>query len=111
MIITISFHYSWRFHDDESGIDNYRLTIFENSGGQVRRFEPSHSTLRYETIEPMSSNDTSIHLNKSVTLKNGARYHVKVASLNRAKLSKSYDSLGVVMDATGPHLQEVSQIL
>ena len=110
MIGTISFHYSWRFYDHESGIDNYRLTIFEKYGGQVRRFKPSHLTQRFETIKPASFNDTSIYLNKSVTLKNGARYHVKVASLNRAKLSKSYDSLGVVMDATGPQLQEVSEI-
>ena len=77
----------------------------------MRRFQPTSSSVRYDTIIPTSFNETSIQLTRSASLRSGAFYNVKVTGLNRAELSKTYDSIGVIVDTTGPSMIEVSQRL
>ncbi|XP_071094116.1 uncharacterized protein [Haliotis cracherodii] len=96
-------HLSWKFEDAESGIEKYMVSVFENSAGMKRRIWPS--TDEAKDI-PATGGQISYPLTY-LTLENGARYFAHVIAVNKAKMSKTVDSPGVVIDYTLPEVKKI----
>ncbi|XP_046568758.1 uncharacterized protein LOC124277142 [Haliotis rubra] len=91
----------WYFTDEESGILEYRYTIFEKIGGQKKKFWPKDETFAVIEVEK-----ADIQLD-SLPLTNGAQYTTSVTALNNALLATSVESSGVVIDTTPPTVKKV----
>ncbi|XP_046375524.2 uncharacterized protein LOC124148470 [Haliotis rufescens] len=91
----------WYFTDEESGILEYRYTIFEKIGGQKKRFWPKDETFAVIEVEK-----ADIQLD-FLPLTNGALYTTSVTALNNALLATSVESSGVLIDTTAPTVKKV----
>ncbi|XP_067685182.1 uncharacterized protein [Haliotis asinina] len=96
-------HLSWKFEDAQSGIEKYMVSVFEDYAGMKRRIWPS--TDKAKDI-PATGGQMSYPLT-SLTLVDGARYFAHVIAVNKAKMSRSVDSLGVVIDSTPPEVDKI----
>lgn len=94
----------WRFNDNESGIKEYRYTVFELMYGIKKKVWPKTTT--YFKISPRFMSQR-IDLDLFERLIPGATYSVKVTAINHAQLSKVHESNGVTIDPTPPIMIEV----
>lgn len=94
----------WEFSDLESGLAEYRYLVKEINSGITRTIYPEHGDLI--SIDPQPQM-VSIEI-ENLHLKNGALYKVHVIAVNKARLSSSHLSAGVLIDTTPPIVKNVS---
>ena len=95
---------SWIMIDTESGILEYRLTIFARYQGSTSQFFPENAP--YMSIQPQEIGESGVLTcwSLSIKLSIGTLYTVSVTPINRANLSTVYTSSGIVPDNTPPHI-------
>ena len=96
----------WNFKDGDSGLIYYQYSITEIQHGNKKHFWPQGE--RFHTISNPSE-DYSTTLS-GLTLSNGAMYKVNVIAMNKALLSTSHTSAGVIVDTTAPIMSQVCVI-
>ena len=94
----------WEFHDSESGIKEYRYSVFQSIHGLKRRFWPITSNY-ISILQTLGSPFRNVNITKPLLL--GAKYTVHVTAINEAKLSTSHESNGVTVDSTPPLMEKV----
>ncbi|KAI8510725.1 hypothetical protein Bbelb_116410, partial [Branchiostoma belcheri] len=118
---------NWVFEDKKSGLDHFKMSVFETHGGSKHTLylgdrqprtespgDPYAEALRFlrkqaalsdkEQLIPGSMvNWTSPQLN----LRPGRHYSIRVTAVNRAGLSSVHDTDGVVLDTTPPSMVKV----
>ncbi|XP_062588035.1 uncharacterized protein LOC134249704 [Saccostrea cucullata] len=95
----------WEFEDTESGIKEYRYAVFEYFHGTKRRFWPKMGM--FLTIFPSAnSGPVAVDFDEQ-NLVAGAKYSVHVTAVNKAELSTSHESDGVIIDPTPPVISKV----
>ncbi|XP_013400547.1 uncharacterized protein LOC106166509 [Lingula anatina] len=95
----------WQYDDQESGILEYRVTVFQSYHGQKQRFWPYDQRDKSYTME---DGEKQFIFNKSsLKLDNGAKYSLHVTAINRALLSANYETKGVTVDTTPPVIKDV----
>ncbi|KAI6660256.1 hypothetical protein LOD99_10426 [Oopsacas minuta] len=90
--------------DPESGIKEYRLTIFATSQGSTSKFYPKDPLIDI-TIQPQSIGESGVLTcwsDDTLQLSSGTLYTVRITPVNRADLSTSYSSTGIIPDNTAP---------
>jgi hypothetical protein len=91
--------YSWNFIDPESGIKEYRLTVYEVEYGMQRKMLPP--TEKY--VKTVAENITFTGL----SLKDGHKYILKVVAINKAGMPALHESEGVTVDISPPAVTKV----
>ncbi|XP_013394005.1 uncharacterized protein LOC106161555, partial [Lingula anatina] len=94
----------WQYGDEESGILEYRVTIFQLYQGQKQKLWPSD---QHDETFTMMEAEPQFVFNQSLQLINGAKYSLHVTAMNRALLSASHETTGVIIDTTPPKMKEV----
>ncbi|KAK3589126.1 hypothetical protein CHS0354_017092 [Potamilus streckersoni] len=94
----------WDFEDAESGIAEYRYVVNELYMGRHRVIVPKNG--KFETLIPSPASLINLDLN-TLNLLDGALYTVQVTALNKAKLSSSHESAGIIVDTSPPSLSKV----
>ncbi|XP_066298079.1 uncharacterized protein [Branchiostoma lanceolatum] len=89
---------NWEFDDVESGIDHYKLAVFQYHGGSRLQIYPAQKN-NWVTVEGSAAGWTS---SAPLTLVPGARYSVRVSAVNGAGLTTTHDTDGVIIDPTPP---------
>lgn len=93
----------WEFSDLESGLAEYRYIVKEIDAGITRIIYPENGD--FSSIDPQPQM-VSMEI-EDQHLKSGALYKVHVIAVNKARLSSSYLSAGVLIDTTPPVLTNV----
>ena len=94
-------HLMWNFRDDESGIKEYRTTIFETKEGIKQQFWPEHTP--FNLMKPVSEYYGKVDvIVDELALRNGGKYSLHVTAINGALLSTGHESPGVIVDTTAP---------
>lgn len=97
----------WQFRDSESGIREYRYSVFEHLHGMKKRIWPKID--KYLTIIPKSKSELiELDFDKQ-HLTTGAKYSVHVTAINQAHLSTAHESEGVTIDPTPPIIFKVKE--
>ncbi|XP_062598765.1 uncharacterized protein LOC134260192, partial [Saccostrea cucullata] len=94
-----SLSYAWKFLDPESGIKQYRLTVFEVHQGMKLKFYPTNEDF-------IRTNAENITLS-GLSLQNGRKYLVKIVAINNADMPVSHESDGVMIDTSAPVISQV----
>ncbi|XP_070573951.1 uncharacterized protein [Ptychodera flava] len=94
---------NWRFQDAESGIDHYKLSVYETFGGTRKQIFPFSEP--YETLHKTSTIWTST---EELSLKTGGHYEVRVSAVNGAGLTNVQDTNGVIVDPSPPVMRALS---
>ncbi|XP_070574642.1 uncharacterized protein [Ptychodera flava] len=94
---------NWEFQDFESGIDHYKLSVYETFGGTRRQIYPFGEP--YETLGKTSTIWTST---EELSLKTGGHYEVRVSAVNGAGLTNVQDTNGVIVDPSPPVMRALS---
>ncbi|XP_066299087.1 uncharacterized protein [Branchiostoma lanceolatum] len=89
---------NWEFEDVESGIDHYKLAVFQHHGGSRLQIYPVQKN-EWLTVEGSAAGWTN---SEPLTLVPGARYSVRVSAVNEAGLTTTHDTDGVIIDPTPP---------
>ncbi|KAI8518956.1 hypothetical protein Bbelb_022130, partial [Branchiostoma belcheri] len=92
-----SFSSGWGFYDNESGLDHFKMSIFETLHGTKQQIFPVGATW-----ELLNSPSLTHHKVSGLSLSAGALYQTRVASVNRALLSSAYDTDGSIVDPSQP---------
>ncbi|XP_061177745.1 uncharacterized protein LOC133186528 [Saccostrea echinata] len=93
----------WKFEDQESDIKEYRVLINRLEAGQKLKIWPEN--MDYQIFE--SSSKEAERYNISLSLASGYKYFAHITAINRADLSTTHESNGVVIDITPPTLIKV----
>ncbi|WAQ98196.1 hypothetical protein MAR_022569, partial [Mya arenaria] len=92
---------TWNYQDEESGIDLYRVTIFESKYGIKQKYWPNGK--KYNETKPISAfNGRMQVVLDNLSLEDGSRYSLQVSAINGAKLSTSHETQGCIIDTTFP---------
>ncbi|KAI8519526.1 hypothetical protein Bbelb_027830 [Branchiostoma belcheri] len=89
---------NWEFEDPESGIDHYKLAVFQYHGGSRLQIYPAQKN-DWVIVEGSASGWTN---SDPLSLVPGARYSVRVSAVNGAELTTTHDTDGVIVDPTPP---------
>lgn len=96
----------WNFYDYESGISEYRVTVFESRYGLKQKFWPKQ--IPFNVITPLDPFNARIYSPLTeVKLQDGVTYTLHVTALNGGLLSTSHETKGVTIDTTPPNKPEV----
>ncbi|WAR20843.1 hypothetical protein MAR_014817 [Mya arenaria] len=94
---------TWNFQDEESGINFYRVTIFESEFGTKNVYWPKNETMDYNETKPVSAYNGLMHVVlDNLSLKDGYKYSLRVTAFNGAKLSTLHETQGCTIDASSP---------
>lgn len=97
----------WQYQDKESGIKEYRYSVFELMHGIKKRVWPK--TAMYLSIQPnLTSQPTETYYTEKLV--SGATYSVHVTAINQAQMSTTHESNGVTIDPTQPIMLRVRPI-
>ncbi|KAK3612537.1 hypothetical protein CHS0354_024514 [Potamilus streckersoni] len=90
---------NFKFVDDESGLDHYKIQVYELKEGSRHQIYPAHDGSWVEL-----KNDTSItsYTQTGLHLSAGAHYSLRVGAVNQAGFVAAYDTNGVIVDNTPP---------
>ncbi|XP_035662464.1 uncharacterized protein LOC118406510 [Branchiostoma floridae] len=91
-----SFSSGWGFLDNESGLDHFKMAIFETLHGTKQQIFPDDT---WELLYPATLDH---HKVSGLSLSAGALYQTRVAAVNRALLSAAYDTDGAIVDPSPP---------
>ncbi|KAL3857351.1 hypothetical protein ACJMK2_012027 [Sinanodonta woodiana] len=94
----------WDFEDAESGIAEYRYVVNELYMGRHSAIVPRNG--KFETLIPSAASQVNLDLH-TLNLLDGALYTVQVTALNKARLSSSHESSGIIIDTSPPSLSKV----
>nr|XP_006817933.1 PREDICTED: uncharacterized protein LOC100377080 [Saccoglossus kowalevskii] len=94
---------NWEFQDPESGIDHYKLAVYQTQGGTRRQIYPQDRT-KSLSISPDQNDWTS---DNPLTLLTGRHYSIRVTAVNGAGLSTVHDTDGVIVDPTPPRMRKI----
>ena len=97
----------WKYHDSDSGIKYYQYSVIEVKHGSENHFWPQEKRF-IRITDPSVDYFTSI---TGLTLSNGVMYKVNVIAINKALLSTSHMSAGVIVDTTAPIMLQVCAML
>ncbi|XP_078658230.1 uncharacterized protein LOC144903713 [Branchiostoma floridae x Branchiostoma belcheri] len=89
---------NWEFEDPESGIDHYKLAVFQHYGGTRLQIYPPQKN-KWVTVDGSADGWTN---SDPLSLVPGARYSVRVSAVNGAGLTTTHDTDGVNVDPTPP---------
>ncbi|XP_078573994.1 uncharacterized protein LOC144860567 isoform X3 [Branchiostoma floridae x Branchiostoma japonicum] len=89
---------NWEFEDAESGLDHYKLAVFQHHGGSRLQIHPAQKN-DWVIVEGSAAGWTN---SEPLNLVPGARYSVRVSAVNRAGLTTTHDTDGVIVDPTPP---------
>ncbi|XP_019624877.1 PREDICTED: uncharacterized protein LOC109470382 isoform X2 [Branchiostoma belcheri] len=89
---------NWDFEDPESGIDHYKLAVFQYHGGSRQQIYPAQKN-DWVIVEGSAAGWTN---SDPLSLVPGARYSVRVSAVNGAGLTTTHDTDGVIVDPTPP---------
>ncbi|XP_061188852.1 uncharacterized protein LOC133197029 [Saccostrea echinata] len=95
----------WQFEDSESGIKEYRYTVYEYLHGTKKRFWPKMEMF-LTTLPNPKSGTVAVDFDEQILVA-GAKYSVHVTAINMAQLSTSHESEGVIIDPTPPVIFKV----
>nr|XP_006817093.1 PREDICTED: uncharacterized protein LOC100376421 [Saccoglossus kowalevskii] len=95
---------SWEFGDQDSGVESYRISIFQTYGGLRYQIYPAERG-SHATLEGAATSWTS---QDSLELINGAHYSLRIIAVNGAGLSNVQDTDGVIVDTSPPKMRQVS---
>ncbi|KAI8485273.1 hypothetical protein Bbelb_370200 [Branchiostoma belcheri] len=96
---------NWEFEDPESGIDHYKLAVFQYHGGSRLQIHPAQKYVKllypndWVIVEGSAAEWTN---SDPLSLEPGARYSVRVSAVNGAGLTTTHDTDGVIVDPTPP---------
>ncbi|XP_067664253.1 uncharacterized protein [Haliotis asinina] len=96
-------HLSWRFEDSESGIEKYMVSVSQEINGMKKTIWPSP----YDPQEATDLPSTQVSYHVPLALRDGTRYIARVIAVNKAGLSKTVDSPGILIDSTPPKIQQI----
>ncbi|XP_077996024.1 uncharacterized protein LOC144449371 [Glandiceps talaboti] len=88
---------NWDFEDSESGVDHYKLSIYETFGGTRRKIYPVD-----EDFESLAGTLFTWTSPVSLSLETGGHYSVRIAATNGAGLTNVQDTDGVIVDPSPP---------
>ncbi|KAK7498950.1 hypothetical protein BaRGS_00009759 [Batillaria attramentaria] len=101
-------NFLWEFEDPESGVTEYRYTVFQVQQGRRTRFWPStgqgEQVLELNNTQADRAQDLLL---QGLQLLNGASYSVKVTAINGAKMAAVEESASVTIDKTPPVVEQV----
>nr|KAG5694401.1 hypothetical protein BaRGS_002255 [Batillaria attramentaria] len=100
--------FAWEFQDPESGIAEYRCTVFKFHQGIRSKFWPKHEEFQAIHLNETTPQRQELHL-VGLSLDNGGAYSLKVTAMNRANMATSVESEGVIIDTTPPYILEVEE--
>ncbi|XP_078575736.1 uncharacterized protein LOC144861641 [Branchiostoma floridae x Branchiostoma japonicum] len=89
---------NWEFEDPESGLDHYKLAVFQHHGGSRLQIHPAQKN-DWVIVEGAAVGWTN---SEALNLVPGVRYSVRVSAVNRAGLTTTHDTDGVIVDPTPP---------
>ncbi|XP_078585863.1 uncharacterized protein LOC144867674 [Branchiostoma floridae x Branchiostoma japonicum] len=95
---TSSLSINWEFEDAESGLDHYKLAVFQLHDGSRQQIYPPQRN-DWVIVEGSAAGWTN---SEPLNLVPGARYSVRVAAVNGAGLTTTHDTDGVIVDPTPP---------
>ncbi|XP_077992165.1 uncharacterized protein LOC144446291 [Glandiceps talaboti] len=94
---------NWDFEDPESGVDHYRIAVYETQAGSRRQIHPMDRN-DWVSVPGTATTWTSVD---TLSLRIGGHYSVRVSAVNGAGLSTVHDTDGVVLDPTPPMMRAV----
>ena len=89
--------------DPESGIKEYLLSVYVRSGGSKNKFFPSGNNKI--SVQPQMIGESGLIAcwsHDNIPLAVGSQYLVRVEAINRAGISTTYESTGIIPDNTPP---------
>ncbi|XP_070573748.1 uncharacterized protein [Ptychodera flava] len=95
---------NWDCEDNESGVDHYKVTVYQTYGGSRRQFYPNDG----ESHEIVDSDTVVWHSPSTLNLYNGGYYSIRVSAVNGAGLGSVRDTSGVIVDSTPPQMLQIS---
>ena len=90
--------------DHESGIQEYLLSIYEQSGGSKNKFFPSGNDKISVRPQMIGESGLIACWTHNIPLAVGTQYIVRVEAVNRAGISTTYESTGIIPDNTPPYI-------
>ncbi|XP_070573769.1 uncharacterized protein [Ptychodera flava] len=95
---------NWDCRDFESGVDHYKVTVYQTYGGSRRQVYPNDGK-SHEIVD----GDTFVwHSPSTLNLINGGFYSIRVSAVNGAGLGSVRDTSGVTVDSTPPQMLLIS---
>ncbi|KAK3609657.1 hypothetical protein CHS0354_035942 [Potamilus streckersoni] len=92
---------NFKFYDLESGLDHFKIQIYQEYQGSKHQIFPEPSGAWYEIPNSASM---SVFTKEELSLMSGARYTVRVGAINKAKFVAAYNTNGVIIDDTKPEM-------
>ncbi|XP_070573761.1 uncharacterized protein [Ptychodera flava] len=91
---------NWEFEDPESGLDHYKVTVYQTYGGKRKQFYPSDGSAQVI----VDGTATSWQSPPVLHMINGGHYSVRVSAVNGAGIGNVQDTDGVIVDSTPPRM-------
>ncbi|KAL3873866.1 hypothetical protein ACJMK2_036950, partial [Sinanodonta woodiana] len=92
---------NFEFYDAESGIDHFRIQVYQYSDGSKSQIYPGTDGDWYN----INTTTLNQYTQTGLTLHTGAKYSMRVAAVNRAGIVAAYDTNGVIIDTTAPEFK------
>ncbi|KAK3101942.1 hypothetical protein FSP39_007535 [Pinctada imbricata] len=99
---TDSLSVSFKYVDEESDIDHYKVQIFRILEGTKQQIVPNIKNAWKKLTGPT---DRTTYTETGLTLENGLTYLVKVGAVNKAGYQAAFTTNGVIIDKTKPTLE------
>ncbi|XP_070573717.1 uncharacterized protein [Ptychodera flava] len=94
---------NWDFEDPESGLDHYKVTVYQTYGGKRKQFYPNDRTAQVI----VDGTATSWQSPPILHMFNGGHYSVRVSAVNGAGIGNVQDTDGVIVDSTPPQILQL----
>ncbi|XP_070573744.1 uncharacterized protein [Ptychodera flava] len=95
---------NWDCEDNESGVDHYKVTIYQTYGGLRKQFYPSDG----KSHEIVDADKVIWRSPSTLQMINGGLYNIRVSAVNGAGLGNVRDTSGVIVDSTPPQMLQIS---
>ncbi|KAK3101936.1 hypothetical protein FSP39_007496 [Pinctada imbricata] len=99
---TDSLSVSFKYYDEESDIDHYKVQIYRLFRGTRQQIVP---TTNGEWLEINGPSDRTTYTHTGMSLQKGIIYYVRVGAVNKAGYQADFTTNGVRVDTTPPIVQ------
>ncbi|KAL5013969.1 hypothetical protein ScPMuIL_008239 [Solemya velum] len=93
---------NFQFIDEESGLVFFKFQVFQHFQGSSHKIHPE--TDEWEEVRDPNQNSFT---KSNLSLKSGARYSIRVGAVNGAGFVVTFQTNGVIVDATPPEIHWV----